>query len=190
MSILPLGLSVLQATELGLLNALIFRARSIGGIVADATIEEIGIDELAITDHPVEQGAAITDHAYKRPARLLIRAGWSNSSLRALGNPNYAQDVYNQLLALQASRERIDILTGKRPYTSMLIERLQQTTDDTSENSLMITIEGRQIIVVQTQTVTVPPAANMKNPGTNAATADLGTKSLQPANNFNRAAAL
>jgi Dit-like tail protein len=188
-SILPLGLSVFQATALGLLSPLIFRARSIGGIIADATVEEVGIDELTITAHPVEQGAAITDHAYKQPARVLIRAGWSNSSLRALGNPNYAQDVYTLLLGLQASREPIDVLTGKRPYPSMLIERLQQTTDETSENALMIVVECRQIILVETQTVTVAPAANMRNPGSNAATTNLGTKSLVPANNFNRAAA-
>lgn len=190
MSILPIGLSILQVTALGLLNPLIFRARSIGGIVADATIEETGIDELAITEHPVEQGAAITDHSYKRPARVIIRAGWTNSSLRALGNPNYAQDSYNQLLSLQAAREPMTVLTGKRNYGSMLIERLSQTTDQASEYALMAVVECRQVVLVQTQTVTVAKASDMKNPGSNAATTDLGVKSLQPTNNFNRAAAL
>lgn len=47
--------------------------------IAQATLEEVHNDELEITDHPVEQGAAITDHAFKRPAEVVIRCGWSNS---------------------------------------------------------------------------------------------------------------
>lgn len=47
--------------------------------VPQATIEETHHDELEMTDHPVEQGASITDHAYKRPAEVVIRAAWSNS---------------------------------------------------------------------------------------------------------------
>lgn len=47
--------------------------------IPQATIEERSHDELEITEHPVEQGAAIADHAYKRPAEVVIRMAWSNS---------------------------------------------------------------------------------------------------------------
>lgn len=53
--------------------------RMIGSIVANITLEEKHIDELEITDHPVEQGATITDHAFKRPVELTLRVAWSNS---------------------------------------------------------------------------------------------------------------
>src|SRR6516165_2153430 len=39
--------------------------RSVGGIVAQVWISEQERDELHITEHPVEQGAPISDHAYK-----------------------------------------------------------------------------------------------------------------------------
>ncbi|WP_248322038.1 phage baseplate protein [Caballeronia sp. Sq4a] len=48
-------------------------------IVAHATIEEVHQDELEVTEHPVEQGTVIADHAFVRPADLIITAGWSNS---------------------------------------------------------------------------------------------------------------
>ncbi len=48
-------------------------------LVAQVTLEEIHRDELEITEHPVERGAAISDHAYKRPAEVIIRCGWSDS---------------------------------------------------------------------------------------------------------------
>lgn len=48
-------------------------------IVAQAIVEEVGHDELEITDHPTEQNAAITDHAYKKPVEVVIHCMWSNS---------------------------------------------------------------------------------------------------------------
>lgn len=48
-------------------------------LIAQAVIEEVHDDELVITEHPIEQGAAISDHSYKRPAELVISCGWSNS---------------------------------------------------------------------------------------------------------------
>lgn len=50
-----------------------------GEIIALVTISEEHNDELEITEHPVEQGAPITDHAYKRPSQLTLNLGWSNS---------------------------------------------------------------------------------------------------------------
>lgn len=53
--------------------------------VPQATIEERGTDDLEITDHPVEQGANIADHVYKRPCEVIIKAAWSNSPSAASG---------------------------------------------------------------------------------------------------------
>ena len=43
--------------------ATIVPRRSIGPFNATLTIEEVASDDLEITQHPVQQGAAITDHA-------------------------------------------------------------------------------------------------------------------------------
>jgi hypothetical protein len=53
---------------------------SIGGIAVQATLEETSTDSVTVTDHPVEAGAQISDHAFYRPAELVMRCGWSNSS--------------------------------------------------------------------------------------------------------------
>lgn len=49
-------------------------------IIADATVEERHMDRLEITNHPVETGAAITDHAFYHPPELTLVLGWSNSA--------------------------------------------------------------------------------------------------------------
>lgn len=134
--------------------------RAIGLIIPDLVIEEVSRDELDITEHPVENGAPITDHSYKRPMEVSIRAGWSNSGQYA----GYVQDVYNALLGLQASRQPFNVFTGKRFYTNMLIASLIQTTNETSGDfSLMVQALLKEIIIVNTQ-ATQTPAASQSQP--------------------------
>jgi hypothetical protein len=68
-----------------LLNALnqafdVPQSNQIGGIQVDTTLEEVYEDSLEITEHPVEAGAAITDHSFKRPMEVVLMCGWSDSS--------------------------------------------------------------------------------------------------------------
>jgi|SRR5579864_9059265 len=189
MSLIPIGVTVAIAAAENLLSPFFSRVSSIGGILPDAALEEHHVDELVITEHPVEQGAAISDHAYKRPVTCTIRAGWSNSSLAAGGDPNYVQEIYQQLIVLQASKQPFDIVTMKRLYQNMLPTRIQTDTDRKTANSMIVLIECREVIIVTTQTVTVPPAANQQNPELNSSTTNTGAQSLQPAPNFNAIAA-
>lgn len=168
--------------------------RSIGSIVAHVTMEEVATDELQITEHPVELGANITDHAFKKPADLIVRCGWSNASLAgvigavkglitalqggdAFGS-DYVSGVYNQLLALQESRIPFDVSTGKRLYTNMLMRSLGVTTDEKSEYTLMVTAVFKQVLIVQTQATTLPPRDDQAQPEDTAETADAGTKQV------------
>lgn len=50
------------------------------GLFADVTIEEKHKDELKITEHPTEAGAAISDHVYKETPELTMKVGWSESA--------------------------------------------------------------------------------------------------------------
>lgn len=168
-----------------LLNALFMSGRSIGGIIPDVTIEEHHVDTLTITDHSVEQGAAITDHAFKNPAEITMRVAWSNSKSIAnsiitgslfKGQIANANDLYRQLLELQESRKVFDLVTGKRTYTSMLIKQLAVTTDHDSENSLIVTALMRQIIIVQTDAVELKPAEQHSDPQDTSSILNAGTK--------------
>lgn len=176
MSLLDIGESLLSAALDGLIGPIFVRQRNIGGFIADVTIREDHEDELVITENPVEQGADVTDNSYKAPARLTVDVGYSNSAPNSGGDPNYVQNIYAQFLALQASRQPFDVITGKRMYSNMVIALLHTTTDEASENSLFLTVRMREIILVDTQTVSVPPSQNMSNPQDNAATTNNGTQ--------------
>lgn len=175
--------------------------RQLGPFTAQATVEERHHDRLSITRHPVEQGAAITDHVYKEPSEVIITAGWSNSdqanggvggdiltsafgSLTSLlgtgGDENYVKALYEQLLDLQSSGIPFDIITGKRDYTNMLFHEIETTTTQKTETSLIIVARCQQIIIVQTQVFAVPPANVQANPQKTAPTINGGTRQLVP----------
>lgn len=160
--------------------------RSIAGIVPDVAVEEVHRDELAVTDQPVEQGAAITDHAFKRPAEVSVRYGWSDSGglLKALLSPSApsVDEVYQKLLTLQESRQPFDLITGRRAYKNMLIGSLQVTTDARTNQSLMVSASMRQIIIVQVTTVQMPPKTAQAFPVDTAPPTNAGVKQPAPAN--------
>ena len=157
------------------------------GFLADVTVEERHSDELRVTENPVEQGAAITDHAFKVPARLTLRVGFSNSN-PLVGNPAYVDIVYQLFLLLQSSAIPFGLVTFKRLYSNLLITRLETFTDEKWSNAMMLTVEMREIILVSTQTVSVPPTQNMAAPGINGATQSTGSNSLTPGTGFNSSA--
>jgi len=124
------------------------------------TIEEVHHDELEVTEHPVAIGAPITDHAFKRPAELTVRIGWSES-----GSPNGPpltpadlENIYNLLLAGQANRVLYNVITGKRIYTDMIIKTIAVQTEKSTEHVLMVTLGMKQVILVQAADVSSVPA--------------------------------
>lgn len=75
--------------------------RSIGPIIANITESERHHDEIRITDHPIEQGAVVSDHAFKVPAEVTIRCSWSDSAQKpVIGLTNDRTDQLLQSFVL------------------------------------------------------------------------------------------
>jgi hypothetical protein len=166
-----------------------------GPILAQATVEEAHHDEMEIVDHPIENGAAITDHAFKRPAEVTLRLAWSNSpntlgpaaSGATLAGTSRSQvaAIYEQLRYLQAERILCTLYTGKRGYDNMLLKSLAETTNSQTENALFIVATFRQLIIVSTSVVQLSAPANAQRfPTQTQPTASLGAKALQAATNY------
>ncbi len=93
--------------------------------------------------------------------------------------------IYAQLLALQISGMPFDVFTGKRVYSDMLFKSLSVSTDSRNENSLLVTAVCRQIIIVNTTTVTIPINADaQKLPQSTTPVVNSGTQQLAPAPGF------
>lgn len=151
------------------------------------TITESHTDRLVITDHPVEYGANISDHAYKEPMRVNIEFAYNAyssigqvvTSLVDTGSLDLPSnnEMYQRFLSLQESRKTFDIITGKRKYTNMLIETLEEETATDTENILRINLQCREIITVYTE-ITEADKKKQDDPGNTGGGSNKGTKSL------------
>ncbi|KAA2237668.1 phage baseplate protein [Salinarimonas soli] len=148
--------------------------REIGTLIPHIVSEESHRDDLFITLHPVERGATISDHAFKMPATVEMRVGYSNSTA---GQEGFVQEVYQEFLDLQFEREPFDVFTGKRAYTNMLIASLQVTTDPRTEEVLSLTVGLREVIIVDTQ---MTSSKKQADPSRTGSPVEGGQRQLKP----------
>ncbi|MFG1260025.1 hypothetical protein V5F79_22115 [Xanthobacter flavus] len=146
--------------------------RSIGGIVPKVVVEEISRDSLFITAHPVEKGAAISDHAFKMPVEVEMRCAWSDSG----AYQGYSRAINAALVALQAKRQPFSVVTGKRSYSNMLIAGLEVSTSAATEYALFVRVLLREVIIVSTSTVAASGAGTQANAARTGGTTDNGQK--------------
>lgn len=174
------------------------------------TVIEEHHDEMVITDHPVEQGATISDHAYRQPSRLRMRLAWSagmggspfSVSIGGITLPTLAglfgsltdddggdflRSVYAQVLDVMANRELLTILTGKREYANMLIHEVDERTTQETEHSLILELGFREVVIVKTTTLVVDRTA-LSDPATALPTQQRGQVSLTTGTGYNQAA--
>lgn len=167
------------------------QSRKIGIIVPSIVISEKHHDQIEITEHPVEVGAAIADHAYKVPSEVIMQVGFAGggalldfASVRTATNllGISPKEAYEQLLSLQSDRQPFDVITGKRLYKNMLLKSIESTTDRFSENVLNATLVLREVIITSTQSVQVADKADMKLGAETSAVVNTGSVPPQPAN--------
>lgn len=200
---------VAAAAQLGLQSILIRPKRAIGQFEAYVTIRERHSDDMEVVDHPVEQGASISDHAFKRPPEVVIECAWSNSprasglvsglaqsvtgtvagvqSILTGNSPDQVRDIYEKMRAVQSSATLIDVITGKRSYRDMLIKSLMVETDKDSEHCLNCTVTLRQVLIATVRVVSIAAPANQQTfAQSTMPPVDKGIKQLVPGpRNFN-----
>lgn len=147
--------------------------RRIEQIYATLVVDESGTDELEMTQHPVQRGANITDHAYVKPSQLTMKIMFDDSEMPL-------EESYAALLDLQASREPFEIITGKRMYQNMLFKSIGVTTDKATEQVLAVSCSFQQVILVDVVVTTVPPRPVQKTPGKTGGTDKAGPKQAKP----------
>jgi hypothetical protein len=179
------------------------RAR-IGSITLDAAISEQHQAEVEVTDNPVEEGIAITDHVRPKPEVLTIEGIVTNTplpadadaqadlqqvetvtptgeSLKISSRSSYkvgrAENAYQDLLTLKDSGKTVQVVTGLRTYDNMLMTSLSVPRDAKTGQAVRFTATFREIKIVRTQVVKVARKEKKTFPKT-----DNGKKPTTPAN--------
>lgn len=138
----------------------------------DAIIRAEHTSALRITEHPVQNGANITDHAFSLPARLALDIGMSDAMGSFVqgqwsGDSPKSVTAYQVLRKLQDDRLPLAVVTRLAAYENMLIEQIAAPDDARTLYGLRATVTLRQIIMAQVsiKKVSVRPDATTA-PGT------------------------
>lgn len=169
----------------------LFRAktRRIGMIVPTVVVSENHSDNLEITEHPVEYGSNIADHAYRKPAQVKMEVGFAGGGawvdiprdgISGMLFPPDPAEVYQQLVDLQASCSPFDVVTGKRKYSNMLIQSMEVVTTNLNENVLSATLTLREVMMSYTAEWNTADKSDMTQGVSTSGVQNAGEKMAQP----------
>lgn len=143
--------------------SLIYVKTNLGGWFFDAFLRIDHESKLTITEHPVQSGAAVNDHAYLNPRKLTMEIGMSDVAASIVsgqfvsGLPR-SVTAFRLLQELQAKKTFLRVLTRLQLYENMLIESISAPDDYTTRYSLKATVSLREVIVPSVKTVAVSAA--------------------------------
>jgi uncharacterized protein YjhX (UPF0386 family) len=144
------------------------------GYYFDAFTKENHTGSVRVTEHPVQGGANISDHAYNLADKLTLEILVSDSveSIVAgqfAGGKTKSISAYEVIRKLKEKRALVSVRTRLHYYTNMIIENMTTSDDYKSANSLRCTVILRQVMmaVVATEYVTLKKkqAVNSENTG-------------------------
>lgn len=141
-------------------DALLYCKTNIGGYFFDGFLTVSHSIETEITEHPVETGAAIVDHAYVKPATLEMEIMMSDAHQSFVPNQfvgKYPRHVeaWNLLKQLQADRIPLSVFTKLGQYDNMLIKKISAEDDSDTFNSLKATVTLQEIPMARVKTVKI-----------------------------------
>ncbi len=147
---------------------------TVGGFPIDLAVMETHSDEVEITDHPVEVGADMTDHAKRRPGEVTIEFIVTDTPLGEIENLRSedtlpTDDFLAYLDVLLDTHELVTVVTSLRTHTNMMLKSRVIPRDKKTGEALRGTLVFRAIRFVTndraTVPVSVPRARNKTNRG-------------------------
>ncbi|WP_297428634.1 phage baseplate protein [Clostridium sp.] len=132
-----------------------------GNYMFDAYFNINHESNLTITEHPVQTGANIADHAYMEPNTVTFEIGMSDAMQDSTDSrfKKFTDDTtrsitaYRVLRQLQAERLPIQVINKLNNYRNMLIETISATEDNKTTNGLRATVTLKELLVANVTTV-------------------------------------
>ena len=144
-------------------DAMLYCKTNIGGYFFDGFMQVDHNIELHTTENPVETGASIVDHAYVKPAEVVMRVMMSDvhQSLvpgQFTGTRFRSTNAWQVLRKLQSDRIPMSIFTRLGLYTNMLITKLSASDTAETFRALSAEVTLKEIPVARVKTVKISSA--------------------------------
>ena len=128
----------------------------------DAVMRVTHDQTLKITEHPVQNGAPLVDHAYMIPARVSLSIFMSDvvdsyQSGQYSGGSSKSVTAYQTMKYIQSLRQPITLNTRLDQYSNMLIENIRADESVETIAGARFTMSLRQVLMAN---VSITPVSN------------------------------
>jgi hypothetical protein len=131
---------------------------AVGDVRFDLVLSEAHSLTSNISEHPVEEGATISDHIQQNLRSGKLRGLVSNYSIQAEGGDGETNRAMNAWLLFQnlwKSRQLVTIVTTLEVYENVAVVNVSTNRDDSTGDSLEFDVDFRQVKMAALQEVTV-----------------------------------
>lgn len=138
---------------------LLFRHKTqIDSLILDACISEQHDADVEVTEHNVEVGSNISDHARPKPETLTIEGLITATPFGKETSLDYIDEAYAKLRELKDAGSLIKVTTPVRSYSNMIITKLSVPRSIQTGDSLRFNISFKELrLATVTQREVVVP---------------------------------
>ena len=134
-----------------------------GKFYFDAVFSTEHSSNVTVTEHPVQVGAPISDHAYQEPHEVTMEIGMSDAMV-GVGN-DHSVNAYNTLRQIMAKREPIKLVTRLWTYQNMVLTSISAPDDQTTMYGLRATVMFKSVNIVKVSVIQVQQTVSASKPG-------------------------
>jgi hypothetical protein len=115
-------------------------------------------ERLVLTNHPVQGGASISDHAYVEPAELLLDVGFSDAQANPTpnaysGSSSQSVAAYQLFQSIKNAKVPSTIVTRLCTYMNMVLVEITAPENQETIAAALITLRFRQVLLGSVSTV-------------------------------------
>jgi hypothetical protein len=148
-------------------------------LVFDAVIRTEHQQRIEATQHPVQSGANIKDHAIIMPARVVLEIGMSDAMDsytpgQWTGDSSKSVNTYQTLKSMAAARQPLTVTTRLNVYTNMLLTDISAPDTVETKFGLKASVVFEELLTGTVTTQQVSARSDLTG------TTNLGTKSPLP----------
>jgi hypothetical protein len=132
--------------------------------VFDAVIKTEHQQRIEKTQHPIQTGANVSDHAYIMPARVELEIGMSDAMDSYVpgswsDNPSKSVSAYQTMVALAKARTPVTVTTRLAVYQNMLLTAISAPDNIETRFGLKASLVFEELFTgtITTQTVSARP---------------------------------
>lgn len=145
------------------------RAYSVGELKLHLILEERHAVDVSVTEHPVQDGSVISDHATVALREGSLRALVTNSSIRGdegMPNVNKALRAWERLKSIAEDMQPVTIVTVMETYTDVIVTHVGAMRDGDSGDGQEFDVTFKQVKRVRLKEDEITAVVSPKDMGT------------------------